>query len=323
MNWPLLCCALLSLSSARAEPPKLIAYVPNWIDLKAFIPTIEFDKLTHLNLAFENPSNDEGKLSYEETSDLLIQAAHEHHVKILLSIGGGAASGDPIILKRYATLLSEPSRAAFIQHLVNTVSQHGFDGLDVDLEGPTITDDYAPFIAALSAALRPTGKLLSAALSQGYGGDRVPQATLRQFDFINIMAYDASGPWNPQAPGPHSSLAQAQESVDYWLRREVPASRLILGVPFYGYGFGPAFKKSASPYREILAKFPTAAQTDQIGDTIFYNGHATLQAKARLTLERKLGGLMIWSLDNDATGPASLLRVLHAAQATTTSDLQQ
>ena len=76
------------------EKGKVVAYVPNWIDLESFSKTIEFDKITHINIAFENPTNDQGDLSYHQKNDLLITAAHAHNVKILVSIGGGSASGN-------------------------------------------------------------------------------------------------------------------------------------------------------------------------------------------------------------------------------------
>ena len=81
--------------------PRVVAYVPNWIDLKAFAPTIEYAKLTHINIAFENPTNDEGDLSFSKKNGVLIDAAHAAKVQVLISIGGGAASGDKVLLARY------------------------------------------------------------------------------------------------------------------------------------------------------------------------------------------------------------------------------
>ena len=306
----LLMCAF-TFATHAADPPRIVAYVPNWIGLLEFVPKIEFKKLTHLNLAFENPINDAGDLSFNPSNTLLIEAALKHRVKILLSIGGGSASNDPALLQRYATLLDSKHRTGFISKLSTFLTEHHFDGLDVDLEGPAITADYAPFIAELSTALQPHKLLLTAALSHGYGGDKIPSETLRKFHFINIMAYDASGPWNPNQPGQHSSLAFAQQCVDYWLGRDVPATSLNLGVPFYGYGFGAAYNKSGYPYHEILTKFPNASDSDQAGDTIFYNGPSTIKAKVNLVKKLHLGGIMIWSLDSDGEGKSSLLSVIH------------
>ena len=306
----LLMCAV-TFATHAADPPRIVAYVPNWIGLLEFVPKIEFKKLTHLNLAFENPINDAGDLSFNPSNTLLIEAALKHRVKILLSIGGGSASNDPALLQRYATLLDSKHRAGFISKLSTFLTEHHFDGLDVDLEGAAITADYAPFIAELSIALQPHKLLLTAALSHGYGGDKIPSETLRKFHFINIMAYDASGPWNPHQPGQHSSFAFAQQCVDYWLGRDLPSTSLNLGVPFYGYGFGTAYNKSGYPYHEILTNFPNAIDSDQAGDTIFYNGLSTIKAKVNLVQKLHLGGIMIWSLDGDAEGKSSLLSVIH------------
>ena len=144
--------------------------------------------------------------------------------------------------------------------------------------------------------------MLTAALSQGYGGKNVPDSVFEHFDFVNVMAYDGAGSWNPNAPGQHSSMEFAKRNVDYWLKRGLPASKTVLGVPFYGYGFGKAFRKSPYSYAEIVAAHPEADQTDQVGETIWYNGVPTIEAKTKYAIDRKLAGIMIWSLDNDVKG---------------------
>ncbi len=300
-------------SHAASVPKKIVVYVPNWIELKAFAPTIDYAKVTHLNIAFENPSDSSGTLSFNAQDEVLIAQAHRNHVLVSVSIGGGSASQDKALLARYADLLSEPRRARFVSGLADYVSRHHFDGLDVDLEGPSIGKDYGAFIADLAKALKPRRKLLTAALSQGYGGSEVPGSVFKYLDFVNIMAYDATGPWNPNEPGQHSSLEFARSSVEYWLGRGLPKSKAVLGVPFYGYGFGQAFRAYGYSYAEIVAAFPGAENVDQVGNTIWYNGIPTIQAKARFVQEQGLAGVMIWSLDSDAPGKKSLLAALSQA----------
>lgn len=307
----LIASVLLVAVTLQAQP-KVVAYVPNWIDLKTFAPQIDYAKLTHINIAFENPSDADGALSFQTESELLIRQAHAHGVKILVSLGGGSASEDDSKRTRWFDLISATKRADFISRLVEYTSAHDLDGLDIDLEGPAINRDYGAFIQELSAALKPKNKLLTAALSKGYGGKEVPDAALTCFDFINVMAYDATGPWQPNKPGPHSSLEFAQANVDYWLQRGLPAARLVLGVPFYGWGFGKAFRQQEYRYADLIRQHPEAAVADQTGDTIWYNGTPTMQAKARLVLDQGLGGVMIWSLNSDAKGEHSLLSVIHA-----------
>ena len=295
---------------ARVPTFKVVAYIPNWIDLEAFAPTIDYDKITHINIAFENPVNDEGDLSFDVKNEILIAKAHENKVPILISIGGGSASGDKILLARYFSLTSEAKRAGFVARLAAYISQHKFDGLDVDLEGPSIGKNYGVFIRDLAAALKPKGKLLTAALSQGYGGGSVPASVFEHFDFVNIMAYDGAGYWSPDAPGQHSSLEFAKSNVQYWLRRGLPKAKAVLGVPFYGYGFGAAFRQRDYSYTDIVNAYPGAENLDEEGNTIWYNGIPTITAKAQFVKDQGLAGMMIWSLDYDVKGERSLLSAL-------------
>jgi len=234
---------LFGLPLVLQAQERVVAYVPNWIDLSVFAETIDYTKVTHLNVAFENPTTDRGDLSFNRKDETLLTHAKAHGVPVLVSIGGGSASDDKTLLPRYAALLADASRAGFVAKLADYVTSHGFAGLDVDLEGPSINDDYGAFVAELARALRAKGKLLTAALSKGYGGKNVPDSVFEHFDFVNIMAYDATGPWNPKAPGQHSSLEFAMDNVAYWLKRGLPKPKAVLGVPFYGYGFGAAFRK--------------------------------------------------------------------------------
>ena len=158
----------------------------------------------------------------------------------MISIGGGAAATDPILEARYFDLLTNAKRRAFVAKQAKYVTDHGFDGLDVDIEGPSINANHGAFVANLARALKPSGKLLTSALSKGYGGDRVPDEVFVHYDFINIMAYEKTGPWVPNSPGQRSSHDYAVENIRYWLARGLPKSKAVLGVPFYGHGFGEA-----------------------------------------------------------------------------------
>jgi len=293
--------------------PKVVAYVPNWIELDAFAGTIEYSKITHVNLAFENPIDDGGTLSFNSKNEVLIAKAHAHHVPVLISIGGGTASSDKVLLDRYEALLSNAQRDGFVAKLAAFVSQHNFDGLDVDIEGAAITKNYGAFINDLARVLHAKGKLLTAALSQGNGGNRVPDSVFNDFDWINIMAYDARGPWLPDEPGQHSSLEFAQGAVEYWIGRGLPKKKAVIGVPFYGYGFGKAFLNHDYAYSTIVDAYPGAENVDQVGSTIWYNGIPTVKAKVGYMRERELGGIMIWSLNLDAKGKRSLLCAIDEA----------
>ena len=302
---------LLSMSSFVRAEKKVVAYVPNWIDLETFSKTIDYGKITHINIAFENPVDAAGNLSFNAANRTVITKAHAKGVKVLVSICGGSGSTDEVMQARYFSLLSKNKRAGFVVKLTAYVISHDFDGLDVDIEGPAINDDYGDFIRDLSVALKPRKKLLTSALSKDYGGDKVPDSVFKHEDFINIMAYDATGPWDPDRAGQHSPLSYAKSSMNYWLKRGLPKSKAVLGVPFYGYGFGDAFKEDEYSYKGIVATYPGAENLNKVGNTIWYNGIPLIQQKTGYVLEEDLAGVMIWSLDSDAKGGKSLLTAIH------------
>ena len=293
-----------------AEPLRVVAYVPNWIDLDAFAKTIDYDHLTHINIAFENPINDGGELSFHPRNESLIRLAHEHNVSVLVSIGGGSASSNKELQARYRRLLSPDMQARFAASLIEYVKSHNFDGLDVDIEGPSINEDYGPFIEELAKVFKPRNKLLTSALSKGYGGSKVPSSALSRFDFVNIMAYDGAGSWDPKAPGQHSSMEFTKQNVEYWLDRGLPKSKAVVGVPFYGYGFGEEFTKGTISYSRILAKYPDAETSDKVGTTIWHNSIPTIKQKTQYAMDQELGGIMIWSLDSDVAGSRSLFKAI-------------
>jgi len=170
-------CLVASAFLASATERRVVAYVPNWVELATFAGRIDYAKLTHINIAFENP-NDAGDLSFNQKDQFVIDAARAHKVKVLVSIGGGAASANKTLQPRYFKLIAAERRAGFVAKLAEYVVAHGFDGLDVDIEGPSINKDYGAFVAELAKALKAKDKLLTAALSKGYGGKQVPDAAL-------------------------------------------------------------------------------------------------------------------------------------------------
>jgi GH18 family chitinase len=103
----------------------------------------------------------------------------------------------------------------------------------------------------------------------------------------------------------------ARSNTRYWIERGLPKEKAVLGVPFYGYGFGAAFRKRDYPYSEIVKTHPGAETSDQVGDSIWYHGIPTIKSKAAYAKEPGLAGIMIWSLDYDVPGEKSLLTAIH------------
>lgn len=264
---------------------------------------VQFDKITHLNIAFVNPDSS-GNLIIPLAFDSLVNIAHKHKIKVLVSIGGGGR-----VNPYYADLLKEANRKSFVNKLVQLATYHKLEGIDVDLEGDVIDENYEAFILELSNQLKPAGKLLTAALAT-WNEEKITATALNKFDFINIMSYDYTGPWQPKNPGPHAPYEKAVEELNFWTNtRGLSKKKINLGLPFYGYGFGT----KATPYTsfsDIIFRFPDAEKVDLIipddGGIVHYNGLNTIQRKTVLAL-KNAGGVMIWELTQDVEGEKSLL----------------
>ena len=326
-------CISLRAPAAETEPNfKIVGYYPTEAAMKVDPSTVPFDKLTHINLAFVNPDNSG---NFKQNFDALIpfiKAAHQKNVKVLYSISGGG----------FHPLLKKDKRAGLIKELVARVLQADADGIDVDLEwgytlgplgmatslsfpsvDPSYTPpdpNYGPFILELAKALKSHDKLITAALPSRLAVE-VTHETLTQFDFINIMSYDNRDIRRPDRAGNHSSYVDAMDDLDYYRNTlKLPKEKLILGVPFYGRGFGSGLDDpiiAYMDYKDIVSKYPGAELEDHWhfpkGYTMYYNGIPTIKNKTLLA-KKEAGGIMIWELLYDSPDKdKSLLNAIHEA----------
>jgi chitinase len=235
------------------------------------------NKITHLNIAFINPDSS-GSFTHHFAIDTLIKKAHQKNVKVLASIAGGGSH------PYYASLLQDDKRTGFIKNLVSLLLKYNLDGIDVDLEGRDIDSNYDKFVTELALPLKKHNKLITAAIATGYR-DLLPDHALRQFHFVNVMSYDRTGPWRPEQPGNHSPFEMAEKDLAYWHNiRAIPKQKLVLGLPFYGYGFGPVDSPVVSmSYKEIATLFTDRFNSDTLnlpGNVVMYfNNKATIKNK--------------------------------------------
>lgn len=226
-----------------------------------------------------------------------------------------------------------------------------FDGIDLDWEYPVACgiecgrpEDNANFTALLAEfrrqlnAVRP-GLLLTVAVGAGVDKIRVtdPGAYHQYLDFINVMTYDFHGAWDPKT-NHHSALFassndpstgdqkfyNSNDAIEAFLSRGVPASKLHLGIGFYGRGWtnvpnvanGLYQSGSAAPgtYEagiedyKVLKNKPGNIYTDSIsratwkydGSTFWsYDTPALITEKMQYVKTQNLGGAFFWEFSGD------------------------
>lgn len=284
-----------------ATSNRVVSYIPSWNSGTS----IPYSKLTHINVSFAVP-NSTGGLAWPDNwawiKNTVVPNAHANNVKVLIAVGGwmsdspGAGIFDSAIKYHRGTL---------VNNIMSIVNDGNLDGIDVDFEypGADITNEFTWFIQDLRNALG-SNRLLTAAVaandSNGNAGN-IQTATFGNFNFINIMAYDDSG-------SNHATYAFAQNSLNYWTGRGLPAEKAVLGVPFYGRGISNW--GSSITYAALVGQNSANACQDSNG-TYGYNGIPTIRSKG--TLSRSYGGAMFWEQSNDSTGANSLTTALSEA----------
>lgn len=314
---------------------KVIGYFPISLTTQLDTSKVPFSKLTHANLAFVNPDSQGNFNQNYAALKPFIKSAHDHGVKVLYSIGGGSSP------KEYHELFkSRTDRQKVIKNLILKAKEYSIDGIDVDLElgyvfgpksmansrsfpreNPLIPPadlNYPTFIIELSQAIKAENMLLTVALPGRPDLKVVTKEVLAQFDFVNVMTYDKTMPSRPDRQGNHSTYVDAMDDVDYY-RNElmVPKEKIILGVPFYGRGFGPGLEDPViayMTYNDIVSEYPGSEWVDHWhfpnGYIMYYNGIPTIKNKAEFA-RGEAGGIMIWHILQDAVGRKSLLNAIY------------
>ncbi|MDO3705777.1 glycosyl hydrolase family 18 protein [Micromonospora sp. C28SCA-DRY-2] len=277
---------------------KSVGYLPSW---SGSVTGVQYGKLTHVNYAFLLPNADGSLRPVENPGKLsqLVSVGHSNNVKVSIAIGGWN-DGDDSAFEALAA--NAGTRTTFVNNVVAFVDQYNLDGVDMDWEYPdpgTSATNYSLLMQQLSGALRPRGKLLTAAVvAEGYYVQGVPTAVFGHVDWLNIMAYDGGSP--------HANYDWSVNAVNGWKARGLPAAKAVLGVPFYS-------RPGYHTYSALVGMDPANANRDCTtvgGVQQCYNGVPTVKRKTQWALANA-GGMMNWELSQDRTDSTSLVGAIY------------
>ncbi len=303
----------------RATSVMVNGYLPNYHFNNSAYGDFDYSNLTIAFYAFISCTADgdliTGGATNETKMGTMVASAHTVNTKAYLCFGGGGTYGSQTY---YDMARIESSRKEFAHQVKELCLSKGFDGFDVDWEGLRNSQDGAAHEAlmrTLKDTLHSVGLGLIVTVQQGSSATNFTKAAIDCADLVQIMSYDATGSWNASPYGQHSSYEFAEAGVSYWaMNRGISKSKLVLGVPFYGWQFNSSNECpcSAVTYKDIVATYPELVDGDDFIETgayanTFFNGFRTITDKLNLARANYMPGIMIWELSQDATGSNAML----------------
>jgi len=282
-------------TTAADDSFRIVGYAPEWTLGKLNVATLAH--VTDL-LMFSCQVTEEGafpQVPLNPESLIWYQKAREFHaLRLHLCVGGWGRSDG------FATMTANPDkRAAFVADAAAYCAANGLHGIDYDWEFPANRAEesaYALLLEETAAHFHARGLEVSVALGWTQSLDPRGYAAV---DRIHLMTYDMGRK--------HATFRAMEGVVRRFLKEGVPASKLCLGVPFYGRRMDD--NNVSAGYATLAAAHPLTPDTDEAGG-FYFNGPETLRAKTRFARQQGLGGMMIWELSTDLTGEGSLLRAI-------------
>lgn len=300
---------------AQDAQKRIVAYVTSWSTI-----TPDPSVMTHINYAFGGVGADGTSVYADGTSrmqSIVRLKSKNPNLKVLLSIGGWGRGNFSPMAKDAA------KRKAFAQACRKFCDKYNLDGIDVDWEFPgnnssgesspsNEKQNYSLLMRDLREALG--SDLLLTMASSADPGYYDFSGCIKYLDFVNVMTYDMSGP-----PNHHSALYRGgkvgngwlvqSESIQRHLKAGIPASKLVMGLAFYGNS-GSGSQISLQQIRDGIAsgkwtdhwddtaKVPYV--TDSKGTFAYgYDDERSLTLKCQYILKNKLAGAMYWEYAND------------------------
>ena len=270
-------------------------------------------------------------------------------LKILISLEASAAS--------FREGAMPENRQAFVASCVDTfvrghfapaISEPGiFDGFDIDWESPQ-EKDAADFRALLEEFRRQMNDVrpgLRLSIAVGNSPHMLPgtdfAAIAPLVDQVGVMTYDYTGPWSPTTgflaplfsnPANPRHSNSIELSISSYEAAGVPAKKLLMGLPFYGYSWSAVSNadnglfqtgkgvRGDRPYRYIRTlSAPFSFYRDPRsqapwlfdGETFWtYEDPTSVRYKVSYAVQQHIAGVMIWELSGD-TPDAELLNTAH------------
>ncbi len=259
--------SIFEFTAAATAPFEKAIWIPYWRKTEGASTTLaNLQSVTQISpFAYELRSNVivDALKAKEEPWTTLIAEAKKNKIKIypsILSYPQTSAEQYDI----YLLLAQKKKRTAHIQEIVKIVKENKFDGIDIDYENKIadIRPYFSVFLTELAKALHKDGKKLICTVEARTPPESkfatTSKAILSRIEYSNdyktigavcdqvrIMAYD-QGSDDLQLVNEMTISGDAYKPVAdiNWVKKiatvalsDIPAKKIILGVPTYGYKY--------------------------------------------------------------------------------------
>jgi spore germination protein YaaH len=200
-----------------------------------------------------------------------------------------------------------------------------YDGLQIDFENIPQRDGetYLSFLKELRAGLgKKMFTVALAARTRKIADDVYDyEKILPVVDRILVMAYDEH--WSTSAAGPIASLAWCKRIADYSLK-VIGKEKLIMGLPFYGRGWGRPNHSQAYVYTGIerIMKennvkstrrengIPAFDYNAQVSVKVYYEDEYSLSARMEMYRTMGVTAIGFWRLGQETPAVWPLLKLV-------------
>jgi spore germination protein len=262
-----------------------------------------------------------------------LRAAHLRLVPSLADVTGGKWDGQAV-----SRMLHDPAQVReHVNAIVGLVDREKFNGIDIDYEELPATDraQFTQFVHDLAGALHAHGKVLSVAVfPQEAGNSSKPQSSAQDYaaigkaaDQVRIMGYNYH--WATSAPGATAPVHWVRSVVSY-AKTQMPASKVVLGVPLFGYDWPhgrsdgrPASAQAVSwlqalrlsRQHDVAASYDKAQQAPHFTysaggkpHTVWFENAASSRAKFQIVQGDQIAGTYLWMYGYEDPGTWPALR---------------
>ncbi|WP_455102317.1 glycosyltransferase [Prevotella nigrescens] len=207
------------------------AWYVNW-DKRAYLSLK--NNIKHLNMVlpewfFIDPNTDQLESRIDQKALKLMHSAGVPILPMLTNNYGAKFRSEPI-----GRIMSDPKkRMALINQLADQCKQHGFSGINLDLEDLNINDNalLVTLVKDFATVFHAHGLYVTQAIA-AFNDDYDVQELAKYDDYLFLMAYDEHN--STSQPGAVSSQRWVEKATD-WAAKNVPNDKIVLGLAAYGY----------------------------------------------------------------------------------------